>query len=57
MEENGSPAVVELEDYGYEVIKMGGEGLGCRMMKGTEEAWAAFHFNFMPALSSMVGDT
>jgi hypothetical protein len=50
MEENGSPGVVNLEDFGYEVIKKGREALGCRSMRGTEEAWAALRFDFIPAL-------
>jgi hypothetical protein len=53
MEEKGLPVVLDLEDVSYEVIKKGGEGLGCRMMRGIEEAWAALHFDWR----SMVGDT
>jgi hypothetical protein len=49
-EEKGSPSVVDLEDFGYEVIKKGGEALRCCLMRGMEEAWAALHFDFIPAL-------
>jgi hypothetical protein len=42
--------VVNHEYFGYEVIKMGREALGCRLMRGTEEAWAALRFDFIPAL-------
>jgi hypothetical protein len=45
-----APAVVNHEDFGYEVIKKGREALGCRLMRGTEEAWATLCFNFIPAL-------
>jgi hypothetical protein len=50
MEENGSLAVVNHEDFSYEVIKKGREVLRCRLMRGTEEAWAALRFNFILAL-------
>jgi hypothetical protein len=42
--------VVNHEDFGYEVIKKGREALGCRLMRGTEEARVAFCFDFIPAL-------
>jgi hypothetical protein len=42
--------VVNHEDFDYEVIKKGREALGCRLMRGTEEAWATLCFHFIPAL-------
>ena len=42
--------VVGFEDFGYEVIKKGGEALGCHMMREMEEAPVALRFNFIPAL-------
>jgi hypothetical protein len=42
--------VVNHEDFSYEVIKKGREALGCRLMRGTEEAWAVLRFNFIPML-------
>jgi hypothetical protein len=42
--------VVGFEDFGYEVIKKGGEALGCHLMRGMEEARAALCFDFIPAL-------
>jgi hypothetical protein len=42
--------VVNHEDFDYEVIKKGREALGCRLMRGTEEAWAVLRFHFIPAL-------
>jgi hypothetical protein len=51
-EEKGSPAVVGFEDFGYEVIKKGGEVLGCHLMRGMEEAPAALRFDFIPALEA-----
>jgi hypothetical protein len=42
--------VVGFEDFGYEVIKKGGEALGCHMMRGMEEALAALLFDFIPTL-------
>jgi hypothetical protein len=36
--ENRSLMVVDLEDFGYDVIKKGGEALGCLLMRGMEEA-------------------
>jgi hypothetical protein len=42
--------VVDLEHFGYEVIKKGGEALGCPLMRGMEEAWATLLFDFIPAL-------
>jgi hypothetical protein len=42
--------VVGFEDFGYEVIKKGGEALGCHLMRGMEEAQAALRFDFIPAL-------
>jgi hypothetical protein len=42
--------VLDVEDFGYEVIKMGGEALGCRLMRGTEEAWAVLRLDFIPTL-------
>jgi hypothetical protein len=41
---------VGFEDFGYEVIKKGGEALGCHLMRGIEEALAALRFDFIPAL-------
>jgi hypothetical protein len=41
---------VGFEDFGYEVIKKGGEALGCHLMRGMEEAPAALRFDFIPAL-------
>jgi hypothetical protein len=42
--------VVGFEDFGYEVIKTGGEALGCHLMRGMEEAPVALRFDFIPAL-------
>jgi hypothetical protein len=42
--------VVGFEDFGYEVIKKGGEALGCHMMREMEEAPVALRFDFIPAL-------
>jgi hypothetical protein len=42
--------VVNHEDFGYKVIKKGREVVGCRLMRGMEEAWAALRFDFIPAL-------
>jgi hypothetical protein len=42
--------VVGFEDFGYEVIKKGGEALGCHFMRGMEEAPAALRFDFIPML-------
>jgi hypothetical protein len=42
--------VVGFEDFGYEVIKKGGEALGCHLMREMEEAPAALRFDFIPAL-------
>jgi hypothetical protein len=50
MEEKGSPAVLDFEDFGYEVIKKGGEALRWHVMWGMVEAPAALRFNFIPAL-------
>jgi hypothetical protein len=50
MEEKGSPVVVGFEDFGYEVIKKGGEALGCHLMRGMEESWEALRFDFITAL-------
>jgi hypothetical protein len=36
--------------FGYEVIKKGGEALRCHLMRGMEDALAALHFDFIPAL-------
>jgi hypothetical protein len=41
---------VGFEDFGYEVIKTGGEALGCHLMRGMEEAPVALRFDFIPAL-------
>jgi hypothetical protein len=49
-EEKGSPTVVGFEDFGYEVIKKGGEALGYHLMRVMEEAPAALCFDFIPAL-------
>jgi hypothetical protein len=46
----GVAMVVGFEDFGYEVIKKGGEALGCHLMRGMEEARAALRFDFIPAL-------
>jgi hypothetical protein len=50
MGEKGSPTVVDLEDFGYEVIKKGGEALRCCLIRGMEEAQAALCFNFISVL-------
>ena len=42
--------MVGFEDFGYEVIKTGGEALGCHLMRGMEEAPVALRFDFIPAL-------
>jgi hypothetical protein len=42
--------VVGFEDFGYEVIKKGGEGLRCYLMRAMEEAPAALRFDFIPTL-------
>jgi hypothetical protein len=42
--------VVGFEDFGYEVIKKGGETLGCHLMRGMKEAPVALRFDFIPAL-------
>jgi hypothetical protein len=42
--------VVGFKDFGYEVIKKGGEVLGCHLMRGMEEARAALRFDFIPVL-------
>jgi hypothetical protein len=42
--------VVNREDFGYEVIKKGRKVLGCRLMRGMEEAWAVLRFDFIPTL-------
>jgi hypothetical protein len=42
--------VVGFEDFSYEVIKKGGEALGCHLMRGMEEARVALCFDFIPAL-------
>jgi hypothetical protein len=42
--------VVGFEDFGYEVIKKGGEALRCHLMRGMEEAPAALCFDFIPKL-------
>jgi hypothetical protein len=42
--------VVNHEHFCYEVIKKGREALGCRLMRGMEEAWAALRFDFLAAL-------
>jgi hypothetical protein len=41
---------VGFEDFDYEVIKKGGEALGCHMMRGMVEAPAALRFDFILAL-------
>jgi hypothetical protein len=41
---------VGFEDFGYEVIKKGGEALRCHLMRGMEEARAALRFDFILAL-------
>jgi hypothetical protein len=41
---------VGFKDFGYEVIKKGGEALGCHLMRGMEEAPAALRFDFIPTL-------
>jgi hypothetical protein len=45
-----SAGEVGFEDFGYEVLKKGGEALGCHLMRGLEEAPAALRFDFIPAL-------
>jgi hypothetical protein len=42
--------VVSFEDFGYEMIKKGGEALGCHFMRGMEEARVALRFDFITAL-------
>jgi hypothetical protein len=42
--------VVGFEDFGYEVIKKGGEAFGCHLMREMEEAPVALRFDFIPAL-------
>jgi hypothetical protein len=42
--------VVGFEDFGYEVIRKGGEALRCHLMRGMEEAPAALRFDFIPTL-------
>jgi hypothetical protein len=42
--------VVGFEDFGYEVIKKGGEALGCHLMRGMEEAPATLCFDFISVL-------
>jgi hypothetical protein len=42
--------VVGFEDFSYEVIKKGGEVLGCHLMRGMGEAPAALRFDFIPTL-------
>jgi hypothetical protein len=42
--------VVGFEDFGYEVIKKGGEALGCHFMRGIEESRAALRFEFILVL-------
>jgi hypothetical protein len=36
--------------FDYEVIKKGGEALGCHLMRGMEEAPVALRFDFILAL-------
>jgi hypothetical protein len=45
-----SAGEVGFEDFGYEVLKKGGEALGCHLMRGLEEAPAALRFDFIPTL-------
>jgi hypothetical protein len=42
--------VVGFEDFGYEVIKKGGEALECHFIRGMEEARAALCFDFILTL-------
>jgi hypothetical protein len=42
--------VVGFEDFDYEVIKKGGEALGCHFMRGMEEARASLRLDFILAL-------
>jgi hypothetical protein len=42
--------VVGFEDFSYEVIKKGGEALGCHLMRGMEEARVTLCFDFISTL-------